>query len=484
MEKGEAPFANPRNAAAGSLRQLDSRITGRRPLDMFCYGIGHVEGFTFESHWQILQTLETWGFKVNPLVRQAWDVQGCIDYYEEIAAKREKLPYEIDGIVIKIDRLDLQARLGTISRSPRWAIACKFPPSQETTVIERIDVQVGRTGALTPVAIMKPVRLSGVMVSRATLHNEDEIRKKDIRVGDTVVIQRAGDVIPEVVKVIISRRTGSEQVFQMPDTCPECGSKVVRLEGEASLRCLEFDCPSQIKQRLAHFASRNGMDIEGIGEAMAQMFIDTGTVKDPADLYKLDKERLLTFERMGDKSADNLLAAIERSKKPSFDRFLYALGIRHVGEHMAKVLAAHFSSIDALMQAEEGDLLAIHDIGTEVAASIVNYFGNPSNRKTIEKLRAAGVEPQTAAGNRTAPSTGVLAGKTFVFTGRLSRMSRQEAKTLALSQGGLVSETIKKGVDYLVAGEDPGSKLDKAGKLGISVISEDNFLMMTEGKQI
>lgn len=485
LEAGDSPFANPRNAAAGSLRQLDPRITARRPLDIFCYGVGYVEGVSFESHWQILQTLKAWGFPVNERARPARDIRDCIAFYDETEAERESLPYEIDGIVVKVDSLSLQGTLGTVSRSPRWAVACKFPPTQEQTVIRKIDWQVGRTGVLTPVAIMEPVPLSGVVVSRATLHNEDEIRKKDVRVGDTVVIQRAGDVIPEVVKVILSKRPLESEPSKIPANCPHCDTKLERSDGEVALRCPNIEnCPAQIKLRLAHFASRNGMDIEGIGEAMAQMLVDTGTVKDPADLYKLEKERLLTFERMGDKSVENLLAAIKRSKKPSFDRFLYALGIRHVGGHMAKVLAAHFSSIEALMQAGEGDLLAIHDIGTEVAASIVTYFGNPSNRQTIEKLQAAGVDPVIPDGIPLAASTGLLTGKTFVFTGRLSRMTRQEAKALALSQGGLVSETIKKGVDYLVAGEDPGSKLDKAGKLGISLISEDKFLMMTEGKPI
>jgi DNA ligase (NAD+) len=478
-EAGEAPFANPRNAAAGSLRQLDPRITRRRPLDIFCYGIGYMEGTSFSSHWDILQTLKAWGLPVNNLARQAVDIQDCIAYYDEMAAERERLPYEIDGVVVKVDSIALQETLGAVSRSPRWALACKYPPTQETTVVERIDVQVGRTGVLTPVAIMKPVPLGGVVVSRATLHNEDEIRKKDVRVGATVVIQRAGDVIPEVVMVITSKRPADSSPFEMPATCPVCGSKVVRLEGEAGTRCLEFDCPAQIKLRLVHFASRGGMDIEGMGEAMANMLVDSGTVKDPSDLYRIPREKLVTFERMGEKSADNLLSAIERSKKPPFDRFLYALGIRHVGEHMARVLAARFESIGSLMAATESDLLALQDVGPEVAAAIVTYFANPSNRRTIEKLTAAGVEPQSAVGAKSAAS-GPLSGKTFVFTGTLSRMTRQAAKALAISLGGQTSETVKKGVDVVVAGTDPGSKLAKAVKLGIPVIDEDQFLKMTE----
>ncbi len=479
LEAGEPPFANPRNAAAGSLRQLDPQITARRPLDFFCYGIGHVEGASFASHWEILQTLKDWGFPVNERAGRAADIRECIAFYDKTEAGREELPYEIDGVVVKVDALALQDALGAVSRSPRWAIACKYQPTQEQTVVRKIDVQVGRTGVLTPVAIMEPVHLGGVVVSRATLHNEDEIKKKDVREGDTVVIQRAGDVIPEVVKVIVEKRPDGAKPFQMPDTCPVCGSKVVRLEGEVGTRCLEFDCPAQIKLRLAHFASRGGLDIEGMGEAMANILVDSGTVKDPSDLYKIPRERLLTFERMGEKSTDNLLSAIDRSRKPPLDRFLYALGIRHVGEHMARVLAARFEGVEALMTATEEDLIAVQDVGPEVAAAIVSYFANPSNRRMIEKLTAAGVEPQATAGSRAAAS-GPLSGKTFVFTGTLGRMTRSAAKTLALSLGGQVSETVKKGVDYVVAGADPGSKLAKAGKLGIPVIDEEQFIKLTE----
>jgi len=479
LEAGEPPFANPRNAAAGSLRQLDPQITARRPLDFFCYGIGFAEGVSFESHWQILQRLDAWGFPVNKRAGRAVDIRECIAFYDKTEAGREELPYEIDGVVVKVDALALQDALGAVSRSPRWAIACKFPPTQEQTVVRKIDVQVGRTGVLTPVAIMEPVHLGGVVVSRATLHNEDEIKKKDVREGDTVVIQRAGDVIPEVVKVIVEKRPEGAKPFQMPDTCPVCGSKVVRLEGEVGTRCLEFDCPAQIKLRLVHFASRGGLDIEGMGEAMANLLVDSGTVKDPSDLYKIPRERLLTFERMGEKSTDNLLSAIDRSRKPPLDRFLYALGIRHVGEHMARVLAIRFEGVEALMTATEEDLIAVQDVGPEVAAAIVSYFANPSNRRMIEKLTAAGVEPQAAAGSRGAAS-GPLSGKTFVFTGTLEKMTRSAAKAMALSLGGQVSETVKKGVDYVVAGADPGSKLAKAGKLGISVIDEGQFLKLTE----
>jgi DNA ligase (NAD+) len=480
MEAGEAPFANPRNAAAGSLRQLDPHITASRPLDFFCYGIGHVEGASFTSHWEILQTLKDWGFPVNERAVRAADIRECVAFYDKTEAGREDLPYEIDGVVVKADALALQDTLGAVSRSPRWAVACKYPPTQEQTVIKKIDWQVGRTGVLTPVAIMEPVRLSGVVVSRATLHNEYEIRKKGVREGDTVVIQRAGDVIPEVVEVILAKRPVESEPCKIPANCPHCDTKLERSDGEVALRCPNIEnCPAQIKLRLVHFASRGGLDIEGMGDAMANLLVDSGTVKDPSDLYKIPRERLLTFERMGEKSTDNLLSAIDRSRKPLLDRFLYALGIRHVGEHMARVLATRFEGVEALMAATEDDLLAVQDVGPEVAAAIVSYFANPSNRRMIEKLTAAGVEPQAAAGSRTAAS-GPLSGKTFVFTGTLGRMTRSAAKTLALSQGGQVSETVKKGVDYVVAGADPGSKLTKAGKLGIPVIDEEQFIKLTE----
>ena len=349
LKEGGQPFANPRNAAAGSLRQLDSRITARRPLEIFCYGIGMVTGRTFKRHWDVLQTLSQWGFRVNPHVKQAKDIHECIAYYHHIDKIRAELPYEIDGVVIKVDDIEIQERLGAVSRSPRWAIACKFAATQETTMIEDIRVHVGRTGVLTPVAIMKPVRVGGVTVSRATLHNMDEIEKKDIRIGDTVIIQRAGDVIPEVVKVIESKRTGKEKKFVMPATCPECGSHVVRLEGEAAHRCIGLVCPAQIKEHITHFASRGGMDIEGLGDKMVAQLVDTKLIRDPADIYFLEKEKLLTLERMAEKSANNLLAAIERSKTPPLEKFIYALGIRHVGEHMARVLARSFTTLDRLM---------------------------------------------------------------------------------------------------------------------------------------
>jgi DNA ligase (NAD+) len=475
LKEGEQPFANPRNAAAGSLRQLDSRITARRPLEIFCYGIGLVEGKTFKRHWDVLQTIRHWGFRVNPHVKQAKDIHECIAYYHHIDKIRAELPYEIDGVVIKVDDIEIQERLGSVSRSPRWAIACKFAATQETTMIEDIRVHVGRTGVLTPVAIMKPVKVGGVTVSRATLHNMDEIEKKDIRVGDTVIIQRAGDVIPEVVKVVESKRTGKEKKFVMPSLCPECGSHVVRLEGEAAHRCIGLVCPAQIKEHITHFASRGGMDIEGLGDKLVAQLVDTKLIRDPADIYFLKKDDLLSLERMAEKSATNLLAAIERSKTPPLEKFLYALGIRHVGEHMARVLARSFKTLDSLMAATEDDLLAIRDIGPEVASSITGFFSEQSNRKVVEKFRKAGVKPV----EKSHPKDTRLAGKSFVFTGTLTRLTRNEAKEIVESLGASATESVTKTTDYVVAGESPGSKIEKARASGVKIIDEKEFLKLT-----
>ncbi|MDO8721125.1 MAG: NAD-dependent DNA ligase LigA, partial [Syntrophales bacterium] len=479
IREGEHPFANPRNAAAGSMRQLDSRITARRPLDIFCYGVGMVTGKTFKSHQEALQALSFWGFKINPHIRQANDIHECIKYYHQINELRHELPYEIDGIVIKVDALDLQERLGAVSRSPRWAIACKFQATQGTTVIENILVQVGRTGALTPVAVMKPVRVGGVTISRATLHNEDEIRKKDIRIGDTVIVQRAGDVIPEVVKVIESKRNDAEKIFTMPALCPECGSEVVRLEGEVASRCIGLACPAQIKEHIKHFAARGGMDIEGLGDKIVAQLVDAKIIKDPADLYFLSKEELLTIERMADKSVINLLNAIEHSKSPPLGKFLFALGIRHVGEHIARVLTMEFATIEEIIGATEEKLMSIRDIGPEVAGSIAKFFHHPSNLKVIEKLREAGIKPVGIALRPSAP----LTGKSFVFTGILNGLTRGEAGEIVESLGGRVSGTVTKDTDYVVAGKSPGSKLQKAQSLGITVVGEEEFLKLTGGRR-
>ena len=474
IDEEEEPFANPRNAAAGALRQLDSKITARRPLNIFLYGIGNVRGINFSTHWEVLQTLSGWGFSVNKLIEQASDINVCIRYFERIGARRKDLPYEIDGIVLKVNDLSLQETLGNVSRNPRWALACKYPAAQETTIIKNIEVQVGRMGTLTPVAIMEPVNVGGVMVSRATLHNEDEIIKKDIRIGDTVVIQRAGDVIPEVVKVIPEKRTGKEKKFKMPKTCPECNSEIVRFEGEVAHRCVNISCPAQLKEHIRHFASRSAMDIEGLGERLSAQLFDTKLIADPADLYFLTKDKLLELDRQADKSAQNLIDSIARSKKPQLDKFIYALGIRHVGERTAKLLAARFGSMENLIKAKIEDLTAVNEIGPEIASSIVEFFHEGKNIDVMKKFSKAGVIPQKKEVSNNVP----LAGKSFVFTGTMEGMGRTAAKEIIESLGGTVHSSVTKKTTYVVTGDDPGSKLDKAKSSGIKIISEKEFLKL------
>jgi DNA ligase (NAD+) len=474
LEREDTAFANPRNAAAGSLRQLDSRITARRPLRIFCYGVGESEGRTFRSQWEVLQSLSRWGFPVNPDATQLSGVDGCIAYHRRMTGVRERLPYEIDGVVLKVDDLALQSRLGTITRSPRWALAVKFAPTQATTVVRDIVVNVGRTGVLTPVAVMEPVRVGGVTVSRATLHNEDEVRKKDVRIGDTVIVQRAGDVIPEIVKVVEAKRTGKEKPFHMPDRCPECGSRVVRLEGETAHRCIDLACPAQIRENIRHFVSRGAMDIDGLGEKIVTQLLDAGVVEDPADLYALTMEKLLQLDRFGEKSASNLLKAVEQSKNPPLERFLFALGVRHVGEHVARILAKTFGSLESVAGATVDELSAVEGIGPVIAESIAGFFREPHNKKIIAKLLKAGVRPQARAVKTGAP----LEGKTFVFTGGLESFSRDEAKDLVESLGGKVSASVTGATDYVVAGTDPGSKYEKAKTLGLPVLDESAFLKL------
>jgi DNA ligase (NAD+) len=479
LERGETAFANPRNAAAGSLRQLDSRITARRPLNIFCYGIGEVTGWTFRGQWEILRSLSRWGFHINPDAKKVRGVKGCIEYYRELTATREKLPYEIDGVVIKVDDLAFQSKLGTITRSPRWALAVKFAPTQATTVVKEIIINVGRTGVLTPVAIMEPVQVGGVTVSRATLHNEDEIRKKDVRAGDTVIIQRAGDVIPEVVKVIEAKRTGKEKPFRMPERCPECGSRVVRLEGEAAHRCIDLACPAQVRENIKHFVSRGGMDIDGLGDRIVTQMLETRAIEDPADLYTLTKEKLLALDRFAEKSAQNLVDAIAQSKHPPLEKLLFALGIRHVGEHVAKILVKEFGTLERISAATAEELSAIEGIGPTIAESMIGFFREPHNRKIIAKLSKAGVRPQGRVSKAGAP----LAGKTFVFTGGLEKFSRDRAKDLVESLGGNVSSSVTKKTDYVVAGADPGSKYDRAVKLGLSILDEAAFLKLVASEK-
>jgi len=468
-ETDEPPFANPRNAAAGSVRQLDSKITRKRPLEIYCYGLGEVRGRTFKTQWEILKTLSKWGLRINPHIERCRNIDKVLEYYHEMGEKRETLPYEIDGIVIKVDRLDLQTRLGEISRSPRWALAFKFQPKQETTKILDIIVQVGRTGALTPVAVMKPVKVGGVEVSRATLHNQDEIEKKDVRVGDSVVIQRAGDVIPEVVQVVTSKRTGKEKKFEMPSKCPVCDADVIK--EEATHRCIGLDCPAQLKGRIKHFASKRAMDIEGLGVKLIDQLVDKGLVKDVADIYYIKKEELTALERMADKSAQNIIDAIEKSKTKPLSKFLYALGIRHVGETTAEDLARQFTRLDGFFHLSGEDLMEVEGIGPEVAASVVQFFRDKKNRESIDRLKKAGVkviEPKIK-------EKGKLAGKAFVFTGALKEIGRDEARNLVESLGGMTVSSVSKKVDFVVVGEDPGSKFDKAKELGIKILTEEEF---------
>ena len=472
-EEGEPAFANPRNAAAGSLRQLDPRITAERPLDLFCYAVGRVEGRTFERHGEVLRALKRWGLKVNPHVRRCANVQEALAYYADVEAMREALDYEIDGVVLKVDRLRFQRELGEKSRSPRWAVAYKFPPKQETTVIRDIVVQVGRTGALTPVAIMEPVRVAGVEVRRATLHNQEEIDRKDVHIGDTVIVQRAGDVIPEVVQVIPSMRTGKERRFVIPDRCPVCGAEVLKSEEEAVYRCTGLSCPAQLKERVRHFASKGAMDIDGLGDKLVAQLVDKGLVRDVADLYTLSKEELAELERMADKSGQNVLDALEASKSRSSDRLLYALGIRHVGEHIAEVLMDAFHSLDGLAEASEEDLVAVYEIGPEVAESVGTFFAQEENRKVIEKLKAAGVRFEVE--EKQAVSEQPLEGKIFLFTGALSSFTRDEAQEIVECLGARSTSSVSKKTDYVVAGEGAGSKLEKASALGITVLSEEAF---------
>ena len=472
-ERGEAPFANPRNAAAGSLRQLDPSITARRPLNIFFYGIGEVVGREFESQWEVLQTLPKWGLRVNPLVELCPDIQRAVQYYRRILDLKDELPYEMDGVVLKVNSFELQRRLGEVSRSPRWAVAFKFPAEEATTRVLDIVVQVGRTGVLTPVALLEPVQVGGVEVKRATLHNMDEIERKDVRVGDTVLVHRAGEVIPEIIKVIKEKRTGKERKFQMPDRCPVCGSQVVRFPGEVAYRCIGISCPAQLKGRIRHFASRRAMDIDGLGEKLIDQLVEKGLVKDLADIYYLRKEQLVGLERMAEKSAQNLLDAIEKSKDTTLARFLYALGIRHVGEHLAQVLAEHLGSLERFFMVDRDELLQIPEVGPEVAESVVRFFKDEGNRRVIEKMLRAGVrvEEPTEAAEAERP----LEGKVFVFTGALEGMTREDAKRLVEQLGGRTASSVSRRVDYVVVGKDPGSKYDRARELGLTIIDEEEF---------
>lgn len=467
---GEPLFANPRNAAAGSLRQLDPNITASRPLKIFFYAMGRAEGIEIRSQVELLTTFPKLGLPVNPLWRLCKTLEEVKAFYRELLAMRHELPYEADGMVVKVNDFAQREILGEVSRAPRWAIAYKFPAEEATTRVLDIVVQVGRTGALTPVAILEPVEVSGATVSRATLHNEDEIRRKDIRIGDWVIVRRAGEVIPEVVKSIPERRTGEEKEFKMPERCPACGGPVIRPPGEVAYRCENLSCPARIKESIRHFASRRAMDIEGLGEKLVDQLVETGLVRKLSDLYRLKKEDLVKLERMGEKSAQNLLEQIERSKNAGLARLIFALGIRYVGEHLAEVLAEHFPSLEALSNATYEELLGIPEIGPRIAQSIVDFFKNEENRKLIQELKELGVKTEAEK-----PKEGPLSGKTFVFTGALSAFTREEARRLVESLGGRVASGVSRKVDYVVVGADPGEKLRKAQELGITILSEEEF---------
>ena len=476
---GQPRFANPRNAAAGTIRQLDPRIVAARRLEFFAYDLLVDGRKPFDAHWETLRWLESAGFRVTEHALCS-SIDEVIAFCSAMEARRDALPYEIDGVVVKINSTALQEELGATAKAPRWAVAYKFPARQATTQIEQIIVQVGRTGALTPVAILRPVQLAGTTVSRATLHNEDEIRRLDVRIGDWVLIEKSGEIIPKVIKVIESRRVGVERPFVMPTACPVCGGHVSRPEGEVVARCVAADCPAQLKARLLHFASRRAMRIEGLGEALAEQLVQRGMVRDVADLYGLKREELAALDRMGEKSAANLLAQIEASKERDLARLIYALGIRHVGERTANDLARHFGSLERLSRATVEELDALPDVGLAVAQSVRDWFDDEGNRALCERLRAAGVRTEIAAKPSEATRDERFSGKQFVLTGKLASMTRDEARALIEARGGRVASSVSRRTDFVIVGEDAGSKLERARALGVPIIGEEEFKKMLE----
>ncbi len=482
-DAGQKEFANPRNAAAGSLRQLDSRITAQRHLRFFAYGIGHLEGADFPRHHsELLDWYRRLGVPVCDERAVVSGAQGLLNFFADIGQRRAQLPYEIDGVVYKVDSVEQQRTLGFVSRAPRFALAHKFPAEEATTTVLDIGVQVGRTGAVTPVARLSPVSVGGVTVTNATLHNEDEVRRKDVRIGDSVIVRRAGDVIPEVVAVVPERRPADAREFIMPASCPVCGSAIVRPEEEAVARCSGgwIQCAAQRKGGLLHFVSRRAMDIEGLGEQLVEQLVDRGLVTTPADFYKLGLVTLAELDRMAQKSAQNVIDALEKSKSTTLARFIYALGIRHVGESTAKALARHFGTLEALLAANEAEILAVDDIGPVVAASILSFLSDPLNRELIEQLRASGIhwEDQTPEGRKQ-----TLAGKTLVLTGTLPTLKRDDAAALIEAAGGKVAGSVSKKTSYLVAGDDAGSKLAKAQELGVPILNETGLLSLLESEE-
>lgn len=477
-EEGQELFANPRNAAAGSLRQLDPKIAASRNLDIFLYGVGKLEGHSVDSHDESLTYLSHLGFKTNPEWKKCTNIEEVIEYVNSWQEKRPDLPYEIDGIVIKVNSLYQQEELGFTAKNPRWAIAYKFPAEEVVTKLEGIELNVGRTGVVTPTALLQPVLVAGTTVKRASLHNEDLIREKDIKIGDYVVVKKAGDIIPEVVNVITERRTGDETDFNMPTECPECDSKLERLDGEVALRCLNPQCPAQIREGFIHFVSRNAMNIDGLGEKVVAQLFKEKLIENFADLFKLEREKLLELERMGEKSVDNLLSAIEKSKENSLERLLFGLGIRHVGAKSAKTIAQRFESMDGLMNASKEEFLAVEEIGEKMADSIVLYFSKPEVKDLMEELKSLGMNMEYKGPKlvKVEDLDTPFAGKTVVLTGKLSILTRNEAKEKLERLGAKVTGSVSKNTDMLIAGEDAGSKLDKAKTFGIEIWDEQKLV--------
>ena len=471
-EQDEPLFANPRNAAAGSLRQLDSSITAVRPLALFAYDVGVVEGREFDTHWQLLQTLKQWGFVVNPEVKLCADADEMIAYHTAMTQRRDELDYEIDGVVFKVNQRPVRELLGTRSRNPRWAVAYKFPSRQETTRVAEIVASVGRLGALTPIAVVDPVQIGGVTVRNVSLHNQDEIDRQDVRIGDTVLIERAGDVIPHLVKVIPEMRDGTEQPYRLPDRCPVCSTEALHVPGQVVIRCPNMSCPAQIEGRLQHFASRGAMDIDGLGEKLAQQLVSEGLVERLPDLYHLTREQLLALDGFADKSADNLLSAIEASKQTTLGRLLYALSIPLVGQHVAEVLASAFASLEAIRAASADELSEVDQIGPEIAQSVATFFHEPGNSATVDDLLGVGVTLQVP---KTTTESVPLEGLTFVFTGILQEYTRQEAQEAVERLGARATGSVSRKTSYVVAGVEAGSKLEKARSLGLQILTEQQF---------
>ncbi|MCF7848604.1 MAG: NAD-dependent DNA ligase LigA [Kiritimatiellales bacterium] len=474
QETGQEPFANPRNACAGSLKQLDPREVAKRPLDAIFYATGELDGISFETHEQMLQSLKNYGLRITPTYWICNEIQEVLGKLDDLENMRHEFSFEMDGGVIKINERRLYGPLGSTAKSPRWAVAYKYEPEQAETTLNAISIQVGRTGVLTPVAELEPVQLAGTTVKRATLHNEDEIRRKDIKVGDKVIIEKAGEIIPAIVRVVTEKRTGKETDFAMPTACPVCGSAIEKREGEVALRCINLQCPAQVKNWIAHYASRGAMDINGLGESLVEQLVDNGLIRTPADLYSLTKEQVAGLDRMGGKSADNLIKGIEESKARPFERVIFGLGIRQVGKRAAQILADEFKNIDALMTADVQTLEEIRDIGPIVGKTIVAYFQALESRTVIDRLRAAGVNFEQEEGSMGSE----LDGLTFVLTGSMESMSREEAGDKIHARGGKVSSSVSKNTSYLVAGESAGSKLDKAEELGITILDEEQFLAL------